>query len=85
MALAALALPHHGIQPDSLRLQPLELPHRVLADGADVFVVEHDALAFVAVSDLARNQNWAISELHLEAGRLDEVFRTITADEEAVA
>jgi ABC-2 type transport system ATP-binding protein len=38
---------------------------------------------FIAVSELARRQQWKIAELHLEAGRLDEVFRTVTAGEEA--
>ena len=40
---------------------------------------------FIAISDLTRRQDWAIVELHLEGGRLDEVFRTITAGEEAAA
>ncbi len=31
-----------------------------------------------AVTDLARQQRWDVSELHLESGRLDEVFRAIT-------
>ena len=30
------------------------------------------------VSDLARREQWGVSELHLESGRLDEVFRSIT-------
>ena len=33
---------------------------------------------FAAVSGLAQSRNWPISELHLESGRLDEVFRAIT-------
>lgn len=36
---------------------------------------------FVAISELTRSQNWTITDLHLEGGRLDEVFRTITAGE----
>jgi len=32
-----------------------------------------------AVSELAARQGFALKELHLESGRLDEVFRTITA------
>ena len=32
-----------------------------------------------AVSELAARQGLALKELHLESGRLDEVFRTITA------
>jgi ABC-2 type transport system ATP-binding protein len=35
-------------------------------------------LILPAVSDLARREQWAVSELHLESGRLDEVFRSIT-------
>jgi ABC-2 type transport system ATP-binding protein len=31
-----------------------------------------------AISQLAAEQNWDLSELHLESGRLDEVFRTVT-------
>jgi ABC-2 type transport system ATP-binding protein len=40
---------------------------------------------FLAVSELARTKNWSIAELHLEGGRLDEVFRTITTEEGAAA
>jgi ABC-2 type transport system ATP-binding protein len=40
---------------------------------------------FVAVSSLARSENWNIAELHLEGGRLDEVFRTITTGTETAA
>ncbi len=35
-------------------------------------------LILPAVSDLARREQWAVNELHLESGRLDEVFRAIT-------
>src|SRR5919106_5970745 len=35
-----------------------------------------------AVSDLVRTQDWQVSELHVESGRLDEVFRTITTGPE---
>jgi ABC-2 type transport system ATP-binding protein len=31
-----------------------------------------------AINGLAEKQGWALEELELEAGRLDEVFRTIT-------
>jgi len=31
-----------------------------------------------AISQLAASQNWDLTELHLESGRLDEVFRTVT-------
>jgi ABC-2 type transport system ATP-binding protein len=35
-------------------------------------------LPLSAISTLAANQNWDLAELHLEFGRLDEVFRTVT-------
>jgi ABC-2 type transport system ATP-binding protein len=40
---------------------------------------------FAAVSELARTRRWRIAELHLESGRLDEVFRSITADDGSMA
>lgn len=40
---------------------------------------------FAAVSELARSKQWRIAELHLESGRLDEVFRSITAGDDAGA
>jgi ABC-2 type transport system ATP-binding protein len=36
------------------------------------------AAALPAVSALIARNNWDVPELHLEAGRLDEVFRTLT-------
>jgi ABC-2 type transport system ATP-binding protein len=35
-------------------------------------------LPLKAISQLAANENWDLTELHLEFGRLDEVFRTVT-------
>ena len=35
-------------------------------------------LILAIVSDLARREQWAVNELHLESGRLDEVFRAVT-------
>jgi hypothetical protein len=32
-----------------------------------------------AISELAARQGFRLQDLHLESGRLDEVFRTITA------
>ena len=36
-------------------------------------------LSLKAINELADNRGWELSELHLESGRLDEVFRTVTA------
>jgi hypothetical protein len=30
------------------------------------------------ISETARRERWDVNELHLESGRLDEVFRAIT-------
>ena len=35
-------------------------------------------MPLTAISELAGTRGWEFSELHLESGRLDEVFRTIT-------
>jgi ABC-2 type transport system ATP-binding protein len=35
---------------------------------------------FEVISDAIRENNWSVSELRLEAGRLDEVFRQITRE-----
>ncbi|MCC7257282.1 MAG: ABC transporter ATP-binding protein [Gammaproteobacteria bacterium] len=42
-----------------------------------------NALILTRVADLAGERGWALSQLHLESGRLDEVFRSITEKEAA--
>jgi len=37
-----------------------------------------DRLIIAEVSQCAREKNWKVEELHVEKGRLDEVFRTLT-------
>lgn len=37
-----------------------------------------DRLPLDAISALAARENWDLTELHLESGRLDEVFRSVT-------
>jgi len=44
-------------------------------------VPKRGAIALPAVSDLVMKNGWPVAELHLESGRLDEVFRTITRPE----
>lgn len=41
------------------------------------------AMVLPAISDLATDSDWEITELHLESGRLDEVFRDITQEPQA--
>lgn len=38
-------------------------------------------LVLPVITELARQQRWNVNELHLESGRLDEVFRAITRPE----
>lgn len=39
------------------------------------------AVIVTAVADLAGRNNWPLEQLHLESGRMDEVFRSITEQE----
>ena len=41
------------------------------------------AIILTAIGDLAGARNWPLEQLHLESGRLDEVFRSITEKEAA--
>jgi len=41
------------------------------------------ALLLTEIGDLAGARRWPLDQLHLESGRLDEVFRSITAQEAA--
>jgi ABC-2 type transport system ATP-binding protein len=47
-----------------------------------VFPAQGQSL-FEVISDTVRENGWAVSELRLEAGRLDEVFRQITQGEDS--
>ena len=63
-----------------------ELPEaaRVELQGNELTIFpDGDARLFAAVSRLLEERNWAVSQLRLEAGRLDEVFREITREEAA--
>jgi ABC-2 type transport system ATP-binding protein len=60
------ALPQiEGVESDARELRLTALPKAGVA-------------ALPAVSALIARHNWDVPELHLEAGRLDEVFRTLT-------
>jgi len=90
--LAARSRYHNAV---SMQLeQPAQLPAAraavaALPAVADVEVSERDvrltalprsgATILPALSELAAQQGLKLKELHLESGRLDEVFRTITA------
>jgi ABC-2 type transport system ATP-binding protein len=54
------------------------------ADGKRVTAFpDGDAMILSAIGDLAAEQSWPLEQLQLESGRLDEVFREITAPEAA--
>jgi ABC-2 type transport system ATP-binding protein len=42
-----------------------------------------NAIILTAIGDLAGAKNWPLEQLHLESGRMDEVFRSITEKEAA--
>ena len=90
-ALEARSRYHHAV---SLRFEgsdQFEAARREIAALPEVADVEADARelrltavpregrsALPAVSALITRQNWDVPELHLESGRLDEVFRRLT-------
>lgn len=53
-------------------------------DGQQLTVLaEPGAVIFPAVGEYAHQQQWQVKELSVERGRLDEVFRRLTAEEAA--
>jgi ABC-2 type transport system ATP-binding protein len=46
---------------------------------------ENGASLVTMVSQAAREQGWDIEELHVERGRLDDVFRLLTTDQAPIA
>ncbi len=62
---------------------PLEGKIREMVDSGNVTADVCDADLFNAVSGVVRSSGWQVSELRLEAGRFDEVFREITRGEVA--
>ena len=90
-ALEARSRYHHAV---SLRFEKpaeLEAARREIAPLPEVAEVEADvrelrltavpkrgANALTAVSAIISKNNWEVPELHLEPGRLDEVFRSLT-------
>ena len=71
-------------QPERVASTLSELPQSrkvELREGElTVFPKEGERL-FEVISDAVRENNWKVSELRLEAGRLDEVFRQVTCGE----
>ncbi len=62
-------------------LQNLDEVREVEVDSQEFTVTafpKDNALIVSAIGALAAERRWPVEQLHLEAGRLDEVFRTIT-------
>jgi ABC-2 type transport system ATP-binding protein len=90
-ALEARSRYHHAVSLRFDRAEQLEAARREIALLPEVAEVESDARALrltavpkpgantlSAVSAIIVKNNWDVPELHLESGRLDEVFRSLT-------
>src|SRR6202451_3660848 len=90
-ALEARSRYHHAVSLRFEKPQELDAARREIAllpEVAEVEVVARDlrltavpkrgANTLVAVSAIIDKYDWDVPELHLESGRLDEVFRTLT-------
>jgi len=82
---------HHAVSLRFDKADQMSVASRDIAALPEVAAVETDARelrltavpkpganALTAVSALIAKNDWDVPELHLEAGRLDEVFRTLT-------
>jgi ABC-2 type transport system ATP-binding protein len=90
-ALEARSRYHHAVSLRFERPEDLAAARRELAALPEVAAIEANerdlkltavprpgAHALPAVSAVITRCNWSVPELHLESGRLDEVFRTLT-------
>jgi ABC-2 type transport system ATP-binding protein len=90
-ALEARSRYHHAVSLRFEKSEQFEAARREMALLAEVAAVESDARelrltavpkaganALSAVSAIIVKYDWEVPELHLESGRLDEVFRTLT-------
>jgi ABC-2 type transport system ATP-binding protein len=82
---------HHAVSLRFDKAEEMQAASREIAALPEVSAVETDTRALrltavpkvgantlAAVSSLIDRNNWDVPELHLESGRLDEVFRTLT-------
>jgi ABC-2 type transport system ATP-binding protein len=97
-ALEARSRYHHAVSLRFESLAELEAARREIALLPEVAEVESDARerrltavpkpganTLSAVSAIILKNNWKVPELHLESGRLDEVFRSLTQPPGAAA
>jgi len=97
-ALEARSKYHHAVSLRFDKAEHMAAAVRELAILPEIAAVESDARelritavpkpganALTAVSAVIVKNNWDVPELHLEAGRLDEVFRSLTQTAGAAA
>jgi len=90
-SLEARSRYHHAVSLRFDKADEMDAACREIAGLPEVSAVETDkralrltavpkagANALAAVSNLIDRNNWDVPELHLESGRLDEVFRSLT-------
>jgi ABC-2 type transport system ATP-binding protein len=90
-ALEARSRYHHAVSLRFEKAEELDAARREIALLPEVAAVELDARelrltavpksganTLSAVSAIIDKNDWDVPELHLESGRLDEVFRTLT-------
>jgi ABC-2 type transport system ATP-binding protein len=93
-ALEARSRYHHAVSLRFEQADQLTAARTELAGLAEVAAIESDARelritavpkpganALAAISAIIDKYNWDVPELHLESGRLDEVFRSLTQPE----
>lgn len=89
-ALEARSRYHNAV---TLRIENQSDAHQGIEALPEVASIEYDSarrlitafpkngqIVFPAISKLAYEKQWKIDEIHLESGRLDEVFRRITTE-----
>ena len=77
----AISMTLRDVQNAESELMKMPQVASVEADQDRLVVFPHEGQAlFAPVNDLIVSQHWQVDELHVERGRLDEVFRDITRE-----
>ena len=79
----AVTLVLDGVERAASVLSELPQVARAEINGSELTVFPRGEGLFEAVSATVRDQGWQVSQLRLEAGRFDQVFREITRGEVA--
>ncbi len=79
----AVTLVGEGLDREALAALPGVVGVEVNSDGSVSVLAQPGEVIFPQVNELIRQRGWQVSELDVERGRLDEVFRTLTRGEAA--